>query len=281
MRHWFFLTWLALWAFPVFAGQPTINGPTEAAVGEAVTFEVTGLPILDMAKPLGEQLEWFGHATPYVFPSTIGEPLRSRLYFEPVTPTTDVVDEVQAVLTGSTDDPTLIQQLQAAVDEIASRQPAAEINFVCMWELKGKFSEPGRATVVVDWNLEPMGLAAHELTVGGTPPPPPPPPGELFVVVIVEEQTKTEDLTPQQAFVLTSQRVADLVGRKNFQVRDPDVEGPGAVEFAPYVQRAKAIGLPAFFVVAEDGTVLYEGPVPKDVDAAVGLIQSFAKEADR
>lgn len=125
------------------------------------------------------------------------------------------------------------------------------------------------------------------LAVGSTPPPPPPPPvDELYVVAILEEQTRTEDLTPQQAFVLTSDKIANLVGRDHFHVRDKDAldqggDVPESMKF--YIARAKEIGVPAFFIVGvkrgeTNGLVLYEGDVPADVPSAVKLIEGFMRQ---
>ncbi len=48
---------LLSWAIPAFA-QVTVDGPTSAASGDRLDFDLGGLPQFDLSKPIGESLSW-------------------------------------------------------------------------------------------------------------------------------------------------------------------------------------------------------------------------------
>jgi hypothetical protein len=102
-------------------------------------------------------------------------------------------------------------------------------------------------------------------------PNPVPPPGE-WTAVIVEE---TADRTPDQALVINSKPLREMV--KTFRVVDPLDNGKQAavgLDVKDYVDRAMNYRdqWPLFFLTAPDGTVVFEGALPKTVDDAKSLI---------
>lgn len=108
-----------------------------------------------------------------------------------------------------------------------------------------------------------------------TPPPEPKPvpvpPSELWGIVIEESANRT----PEQAEVLVSLQVRGLFPDGKFQIFDPVKEdGTPATpppDLQPYVARArgKESSWPMLFLVAPNGDVKYEGPMPATVAAMV------------
>ena len=65
-----------------------------------------------------------------------------------------------------------------------------------------------------------------------------------------------------------------------YRIEDQDAEGPhGEVpaDLKPYIERAKAAGVPRVFIIATDGKIVFEGYLPKTSSAFVALMRQYAK----
>ncbi len=137
---------------------------------------------------------------------------------------------------------------------------------------------------------EKIAVAKHALIVEGRRPdpqpdpkpdptpdpvPPPVPVGKLWTVIVEE----SGQLTPAQGRIVASKAVADWIRSKGHHkawVIDKDVldenDRPPA-SFQEYLARAKS--LPCLFLVAEGGTVVYEGPLPESEAALLELLKKY------
>ena len=112
------------------------------------------------------------------------------------------------------------------------------------------------------------------------PPPPPPPPADLWGAIVIEE---SNERTAEQAAVLLSQELALYfeTAKLAYRIEDQDAEGPDGntpADLKPYIERAKKAGnLPRVFVIATDGTIVFEGYLPATSSQFVALMRQYAK----
>jgi len=147
-----------------------------------------------------------------------------------------------------------------------------------------------KAAVIADVNVPgEFQLIVHEFTVGSPSPQPQPQPQpqptpsptKATWGIIIEERDDRDDLGPQRAMVMESDKVRALFPDGHFQCRDDDVvneNGEVPSDMKPYIDRARKVGLPSLFLLDDTGKVLSEGPVPADVPAAVKLIQKYQEK---
>jgi hypothetical protein len=125
--------------------------------------------------------------------------------------------------------------------------------------------------------------AEIEIQVGPKPNPTPPPdptpvPGVFKWTIIVYE---SGDLVrnPQAAAVIKSAKVKQLASSngRSFRAVDKDSKDESGVvhrDIAPWVALA-GDNLPRLFLASEDGTILYNGPLPKTVDEMLALLRKY------
>lgn len=117
-------------------------------------------------------------------------------------------------------------------------------------------------------------------------PPVPVPVTELWCIVVEESASRTAE----QGIVLASPKVRALFpAAGGFRLIDPwkdaartQENGPIPTELRPYVDRAKPVPiLPVCYLVEPNGTVHYEGPLPKTVPDVEALVARIKKGGAR
>jgi len=116
------------------------------------------------------------------------------------------------------------------------------------------------------------------LTVQGEPPPPPV--RELWGVVVYEGHepdtaVEVEDWI-QWTKVLTSERIDGLFESGHYRKIDKDEDVSESLQ--SYVDHAESKPLPYFMLVNEEGEFVWEGVLPKSIDATVQIIQKYLPE---
>lgn len=101
---------------------------------------------------------------------------------------------------------------------------------------------------------------------GGQPtpapfPPPTPTPGKRTITILEQ----SEDRTPQQAAILTSQTLRKYLDSKGHKLRITDVDS---------VPAADKSDLPRLVIEDGDGKVIYQGALPGTVDAVLETIKA-------
>ncbi len=218
-----------------------VDGPVAAEPDSEITLRLVGTPVVDLTKPLIEQLEWLmGDTRMYVYWLVPGQAMRPC----------DVRGELVFSVHGATMQP-LVRVATAGA---------------------------GEYRLVVDWNHGQHQLAEHRVQVGPGPEPDPPPPPDLVATwgIVVEQRSLRGKLPVQQAIAIDSQRVRSLFKEGRFRSLDVDVPD-ASPELVPYVERAQGKPLPRLFLVADDGRIAWEGDLPQNTDATVELIGRYQR----
>lgn len=216
------------------ADEIGVTGPTTVKVGEEVVLRLTGMPPVDLDKPLLPQLGWLmGPDQMFCYWTAPGKAM------EPLV----VRGEIVFGGTGATVEPM--------------------IRVRCM--------VPGEHRLIVDWNYGQNQLVEHRVQAGPGPDPPipptpdpPVPPGEKWVIVVEESKDRTlaiGDLMSDRPFHA-------YLESKNHKWRLVDKDDKTA-EWLPSYQKILAqqgIALPALIIAdrSSDGDVEpYVCPLPK------------------
>jgi len=119
-------------------------------------------------------------------------------------------------------------------------------------------------------------------------PQPNPTPGKATYGVIIEERDDRDDLGPQRAMVMESEKVRSLFAAGRFHCWDDDVAeqtSPPPGDAALYADRARKLQdsfphpanrfEPMYFLMDDNLDKVWEGPVPANVPAAVELTKRY------
>jgi hypothetical protein len=109
-----------------------------------------------------------------------------------------------------------------------------------------------------------------------SPSPTPQPAAQTIWITVVEE---TSQRTPQQAAVINSKAVADLIQARGHYWRAIDQnarneQGQAPADLAAYVQRS-AGRLPYVILTDSAGKILFEGPLPATEQAMLDLVKKY------
>lgn len=117
------------------------------------------------------------------------------------------------------------------------------------------------------------------LKVVGDNPPPPTPTSELWGFVLYESED-VDDYGPEVAKILASEKLRKLSDKFHFQPFDKDVVKKGGEipsNIKPWLDiiKDKALPLPHIFFVNQDGKLVFNAPLPKDLDSTITLINKY------
>lgn len=221
-----------------------LSGPDKSHVGSTVRLRLDGLPSVDLAKTMSEQLAWLSQ-----------------------------VKIITAAPGGLSDkDYSVDQQLSIKVSP-----------FQWAFSLDFNAKKPGDYVLIVDWNEAPFGLVHHRISVGGaaqpdpTVPPddPDPQPPSTKVTRLTYVYEKDKNSVPRPVAKALADLNADSsagVSASDFErdVKDGDQEIPDQYKVA--VKAADKEGLPCLVAQAGDEVVKVVKD-PKTADDVKGACQ--------
>jgi hypothetical protein len=219
-----------------------LSGPASAAIGELVRLRLDGLPNVELAKTMDQQLSWMSK-----------------------------VRVITSAPTGVTDqDYTLDQQLSIKVSP-----------FQWTFALDFAAKRPGDYVIIVDWNEAPFGLSFHRISVGGQVVPPSDPtnpqvptvtPSKIDRVTYVWEKDNGPIPRPVSAALQRINAEASGVVATEFEQNSPDGTGETPEQYKIALEVAKKVGLPAL-VVQSGKTVVTVVKDPKTEASVMEVVK--------
>ena len=255
---------LLMLCLPVQASEISISGPTEADPGEMVRLRLDGLPDVDLAGVVADEVEWFDSLT---------------LAFSPPVESTTVIDEELTMTVRPF-------RWRYRVEFVPDRLGAYLI--VVSWRLDD-------ADQLLVHRVEVGGSRPDPPEPDPDPDDPIPPPTDGLHVIVVDDENVRGELPQSQINIFTSTRVAEWLRHNTaeapdggpafrFSSSDSLVEGEEAreLELPVFVEgwdaimdavRSGRISLPAWAISDGERGVIEQ--LPQSVDAAIERLEEF------